>query len=222
MSDDSRISPYNLADCKNTTDDALQNYLNSLPEVRQSHFYTDVKLALGYTAVIISAACFAFDYKLGFDATKNWTTIAVVVYFALNAAFTYWIWAVEKGLVFTGDWKGRNLTISSRVNKFDPTYILTIKYSKAVNSAEMEQLELDASFTQWFTADGFFVAKPFQQWLASSITLIGEIDPKNVVEGGAKGAVKSQTLPSDGVAGVLTGLAQEAVKAQSKLSKRKA
>lgn len=86
----------------------------------------------------------------------------------------------------------------------------------------MEQLELDAPFIQWFTADGFFVAKPFQQWLASSVTLIGEIDPKNLVEGGAKGAVKTQTVTSDGVAGVLTGLAQEAVKAQSKLSKRKA
>lgn len=102
------------SDCKNTTDDALQNYLNSLPEVRQSHFYTDVKLALGYTAVIISAACFALDYKLGFEATKNWTTIAVVVYFALNAAFTYWIWAVEKGLVFTGHWKARNVSSHDR------------------------------------------------------------------------------------------------------------
>lgn len=98
------------SDCKNTTDDALQNYLTSLPEVRQSHFYTDVKLALGYTAVIISAVCFAFDYKLGFEATKGWTAIAVVVYFALNGAFTYWIWAVEKGLVFTGNWKGRNVS----------------------------------------------------------------------------------------------------------------
>lgn len=32
---------------------------------------------------------------------------------------------------------------------------------------------------QWFTADGFFVAKPFQQWLASGVPLIGEADPKN-------------------------------------------
>ena len=31
----------------------------------------------------------------------------------------------------------------------------------------------------WFTADGYFVAKPFQQWLASSVQAIGEADVKN-------------------------------------------
>lgn len=134
MSDDSRISPYNVAgtykqfhihpifsnhtltplfpDCKNTTDDALQNYLNSL-KFRQSHWYTDVKLAMGYTAVIIAAATFALDYKLGFEATKQWTTLAVVAYFVLNAAFTYWIWQVEKGLVYIGAWKGRKVRVPS-------------------------------------------------------------------------------------------------------------
>lgn len=95
-------------DCKNTTDDALQNYLNSL-KIQQSHYYTDVKLALGYTAVIISAITFAFDYKLGFEKTKYWTAAAVVLYFAFNGAFTYWIWAVEKGIIFMGSWKGRQV-----------------------------------------------------------------------------------------------------------------
>jgi len=36
--------------------------------------------------------------------------------------------------------------------------------------------------TRWFTADGYFVAKPFQQWLASEIPVIGAADPNNVVE----------------------------------------
>jgi len=96
-------------DCKNTTDDALQNYLNGL-KFRQSHWYTDVKLALGYTAVIIAAITFALDYKYGFEATKRFTTFAVVAYFLLNGAFTYWIWQVEKGLVYVGAWKGRKVS----------------------------------------------------------------------------------------------------------------
>jgi signal peptidase complex subunit 2 len=97
-----------LTDCKNTTDDALQNYLNSL-KFRQSHWYTDLKLALGYSAVIIAAVTFALDYKYGFEATKRFTTLAVVVYFILNAAFTFCVWHVENGLVYVGAWKGRKV-----------------------------------------------------------------------------------------------------------------
>ena len=34
-----------------------------------------------------------------------YTAPAVVVYFLLNSAFTYWMWFVEKGLVYEGEGK---------------------------------------------------------------------------------------------------------------------
>ncbi len=37
-------------DLKNTSDDAIPNYLNSL-KIKQSHYLTDVRLALGYSAL---------------------------------------------------------------------------------------------------------------------------------------------------------------------------
>ena len=89
-------------DLKNTTDDALPNYLTSL-KFKQSHFFTDVRLALGYSAVVIAATTFYADYKLGWDKTKFWTCWAVLVYFFLNGALTFWIWGVEKGIVFAGE-----------------------------------------------------------------------------------------------------------------------
>ena len=89
-------------DLKNTTDDALPNYLTSL-KFKQSHFLTDVRLALGYSAVVIAAATFYADYKFGWDKTKYWTFWAVLAYFTLNGALTVWIWGVEKGKVFTGE-----------------------------------------------------------------------------------------------------------------------
>ncbi len=95
-------------DLKNTTDDALPNYLNSL-KFQQRHLYTDVRLALGYTAVVVAAATFAFDYKLGWERTKAGTLWAVIVYFALNSALTYWIWGVESGRVYVGEWKGKKV-----------------------------------------------------------------------------------------------------------------
>jgi hypothetical protein len=88
-------------DLKNTSDDAIPNYLNSL-KFKQSHTLSDVRLALGYLAFAISAATFYWDYKLGFESTKYYTAAAVAVYACLNGALTFWIWGVEKGKIYVG------------------------------------------------------------------------------------------------------------------------
>lgn len=108
-----KITLYNLADLKNTSDDALPNYLNSLG-LKQSHTLTDVRLALGYSAFLVAAACFLWDYKLGFESTKYYTAGAVAVYSLLNTALTLWIWLKEKGIVYVGTApKGETVCISS-------------------------------------------------------------------------------------------------------------
>lgn len=61
---------------------------------------------LGYSAVAIAGALFYFDWKFGWEATKVYTAPAVVAYFLLNGAFTYWLWWVESGLVYEGEGKG--------------------------------------------------------------------------------------------------------------------
>jgi signal peptidase complex subunit 2 len=182
-----------------------------------------VKLALGYTAVIIAAITFALDYKYGFEATKQFTTLAVVAYFLLNGAFTYWIWGVEKGLIYVGAWKGRKvsplpycsillfqqltctkqITITSRADKFDPTYKLNVTYHpSSLNTIPPVDKEISAPFMQWFTADGFFVAAPFQQWLATNIDMVGDADPKNVADGTA-GLVSAQSVQPEGLQDLL-------------------
>lgn len=103
-----RISPHNLSELKNTTDDALGNYLRSLG-FQQDNTKLDVRLALGYVAVTIAGVTFAADYKLGWDATKFWTAVAVAAYAVFNGALTYWMWAVEKGLVFEGTRSGKKV-----------------------------------------------------------------------------------------------------------------
>ncbi|KAK1064600.1 signal peptidase complex subunit spc2 [Friedmanniomyces endolithicus] len=171
---DTKISPHSLAELKNTTDDALGNYLRGL-KFEQDNTKLDVRLAIGYASVIIAAATFAADYKLGWEATKIWTAVAVVAYALLNGAFTYWMWAVEKGCVFDGVREGKKISVASKTKKHDPTYYLT------VSSANSGSKQITAPFTTWFTADGYFVAKPFQQWLASSVEAIGNADSKNAL-----------------------------------------
>ncbi|KAI7052732.1 hypothetical protein KC352_g45459, partial [Hortaea werneckii] len=107
MSGEAKISPHSLPDLKNTTDDALGNYLRGL-NFQQDNSKLDTRLAIGYTSVLIAAATFVADYKLGWEATKGWTAVAVVCYGILNATFTYWMWGVEKGLVFEGKKDGKH------------------------------------------------------------------------------------------------------------------
>lgn len=96
-------------------------------KITQSHFLTDVRLVLGYAAVIICGITFAYDYKLGFENTKHWTMATVAAYFLLNGAFTYWLWFVEKDVVFQGTYKGRKVGISE-VER--PVYVLTVLRSQ--------------------------------------------------------------------------------------------
>ncbi|KAL8952942.1 MAG: hypothetical protein Q9222_001161 [Ikaeria aurantiellina] len=168
-----KISVYSLSDLKNTTDDALPNYLNSI-KFKQSHYYADVRLALGYSAVIIAAITFYADYKLGWDATKFWTLWAVIAYFILNGALTYWIWGVEKGTIFTGDYNNTHISIASSVNKHKAIYTLQVSHNEL--GKQNQTMKLSAPFTRWFDSDGYFVTKPFQQWLASEIPPIAKAD----------------------------------------------
>lgn len=168
-------------DLKATSDDALPNYLNSL-KFKQSHFYTDVRLALGYISVIIAGALFYFDWKLGWDVTKPYTLPAVVAYGLLNAGFTYWVMFVEKGQVYVGERNGVKLVISTTTKVTDGKPIYQVKAKFTTPQKQWKKVEIEASLNRWFSSDGFFVARPFQQFLAGGIPVIGEADPKNAVE----------------------------------------
>jgi signal peptidase complex subunit 2 len=79
------------------------------------------------------------------------------------------------------DNKTKQITISTRADKFDPTYKLKVKYNPtALATIPPVEKEISAPFMQWFTSDGFFVAAPFQQWLALNIDMVGDADPKTI------------------------------------------
>lgn len=210
---ESKISVYSSQDLKNTTDDALGNYLRSL-SFKQDNSKTDIKLAVGWTAVVIAAVTFAADYKLGWETTKYWTALAVVLYAGLNSFFTYWLWYVEKGLIFEGTRDGKKvretfigstsiltslkISIRTKVNKHDPTYYVDFSVTNNATTA-VSTRQIKTPFTTWFTEDGFFVAQPFQQWLASSIETIGDVDSKNAMRD------QRDTLAAPGASAIATG-----------------
>ncbi|KAF2187088.1 hypothetical protein K469DRAFT_571407 [Zopfia rhizophila CBS 207.26] len=198
MSATTKIAVHSLSDLKNTTDDVLPNYLHSL-KFKQIHSQTDIRLILGYSAVAIAGALFYFDWKLGWDVTKPYTAPAVVAYFILNSAFTYWIWFVEKGAVYEGEGKTGKIRVCSSTKKHIPIYECDVTFTPSPASSNPSQtIHIRAPFTRWFTSDGYFIAKPFQQWLASEVPVVGAADPNNVVEEIGRGSETERVLNVSG------------------------
>ncbi|KAH8675441.1 microsomal signal peptidase 25 kDa subunit-domain-containing protein [Xylariales sp. PMI_506] len=176
MSSQEKISVYNLADLKNTSDDAIPNYLNSL-KFKQSHTLVDVRLALGYSSFAVAAACFAWDYKLGFDKTKYWTAAAVAVYMIISTVLTYWIGFVEKGIVYQGVAPGGDkISIATSTKKNVPIYNLKITVTS--KAGKIETIEISRPFSEWFDSAGHLIATPFQTLFATGVPLIAKADPK--------------------------------------------
>ena len=101
--------------------------------------------------------------------------------------------------------------MASRTKKHTPIYFLT------VTSASDQSRELDCPFTTWFTEDGYFVAKPFQQWLASTVDVIGEADVKSAT----KGETESSQVPEVESNGTPSASGADAKSKGTKRSKRK-
>ncbi|KAK0632526.1 microsomal signal peptidase 25 kDa subunit-domain-containing protein [Immersiella caudata] len=194
MASQEKISVYNLADLKNTSDDAIPNYLNSL-KFRQSHRLTDIRLTLGYGALAIAAACLGWDYKFGFDATKYYTAAAVALYSLLNGALTLWIFYVERGTIYEGTAPssagGDTIRISTHTKKNVPEYNVTVEVT-GKDGKKKGKVEVTKPFTEWFDATGHFVAAPFQSVLATAVPAVGKADPKRVA-GPKEGAAATTT-----------------------------
>jgi hypothetical protein len=175
-------------DLKNTTDDAIPNYLNSL-KFRESHRLLDVRLALGYSAFALAAATFLWDYKLGFESTKYFTAAAVALYTVLNGALTGWVMYVEGGTVYEGTApSGETVQIKSRADKNVPVYHLTVEVTDPKKKGgKKEVVELQRAFSDWFDGAGRFVAAPFQSKLAGSVAVVGKCDPKRAGQAAAAG-----------------------------------
>ncbi|CAI7571838.1 hypothetical protein N7509_004095 [Penicillium cosmopolitanum] len=172
----SKVPVYSTNDLKSTTDDALLPYLCTLPApyaFKVDHSKSNVRFALGYSAIAIAGFTFYADRTLGWEATSSpWIIAAVVAYFTLNSILTFWLWAVEAGEVFAGKRKtGETITVSSSSKKFSKEYKLRVQY-KSPNGKVLQDKRCEAPFTTWFSGEGVFHAEPFRRWLSSEIDIL--------------------------------------------------
>lgn len=175
-----KVPLYSLPDLKAAVDEAIPSHLTTLPgpyRFTQSHFSTNVRLALGYSAVLIAGALFALDYRYGWDVTKPYTLPACVAYFALNGALTVWIFAVERHLLFDGTADGgkKRLVLRSHTEKPRPEYVLTVEYTDA--GARGQETAVSVPFARLFNVHGYLQRKELHKWLAREVAVVGTADP---------------------------------------------
>ncbi|KPI45090.1 Signal peptidase complex subunit SPC2 [Cyphellophora attinorum] len=178
-----KVNLYSLPELRSAVDEAIPDYLTTLPKpyaFAQDHAYPNVRLALGYTAVLIAGALFAVDWKYGWEVTKPYTLPACVAYFLLNGAMTLWIWAVESGTIFQGRREGgQKLKLASHVQKPNPEYILTTTYSSPQGDKVWQNSVTSIPFAHLFNVHGFLQKKELHKFLAKKIEVVGLADPKS-------------------------------------------
>ena len=146
----------------------------------------------------LSAVTFYLDYLYGFAATRTFTLYAVIAYFALNGALTYWIWGVEAGCVFQGECVGlqtgkgeREGKVKVRMSshapaegKYLPLYCLTVETEEAGKKVVKE---VKGEYRRWFDDEGRFVTAGFREWLREEVDVVGRVDRGSGVGEAKKG-----------------------------------
>lgn len=83
--------------------------------------------------------------------------------------FPYHIFALAKQLIMIIPWQ---IIIRSSTKKHSTLYKLKVKYTSLANKV-LQEKEIEAPFTMWFSSDGVFHPEPFRRWLASEIEILG-------------------------------------------------
>lgn len=69
---------------------------------KEGHLHTDVKLLVGYSSCLLAGGAFLFEYYTSFEEAKPIVTVAVVVFWILQAFFWLYTTFVEKNVVYIG------------------------------------------------------------------------------------------------------------------------
>ena len=165
------INLYNVSLLKSTSDDQVPLALKELGYAT-NNYLVDVRLALGYASVIVAALTAFYDHKVGFFAAKYpWTILGLFIYVTLNVAYTYWIWFVEAGIVYSGTKGALKVSVAtskgSKKSKYDPVYDIKVTVLSDKTPAVIKK---SGTFDGWFATNGMIDYKKFAAWISSAVS----------------------------------------------------
>ena len=120
--------------------------------IAEDHTLGDTKLVIMYVA--IAAGCVAQFWPMPFPANRMLLAVCAAVYFLLSAVYQYWVWYVERDVLFTSRPAAPGapvLRLRSRLPKFDDVYAVDAECPRGTSVASAR-----ASVGKFFTKKGEF------------------------------------------------------------------
>ncbi|PBK79912.1 hypothetical protein ARMGADRAFT_1021229 [Armillaria gallica] len=142
-----KINNSNLTDLKNACDDAVKRYLSRPELFKQIFLHTDVRLALGWSSVLVAAGTALYGYKVEFEIAKPVVWVGLSLYIILSLVQTLYAYFVEGDTVFVGKRKTfskrivtERITLASRTEPVKqtkpPSYELTVSYVRSTSNGK--------------------------------------------------------------------------------------
>jgi len=185
-----KVNNANLIELKNACDDALKRYLSRPDLYKQDYTHTDVRLVLGWLAVIAAGGTGLYGWKIEFEEAKPVVWVGVLLYFALTTAQTLYAYFVEGSTVFVGKRKTldkrivtERITISSYTDHtapapktggpcpsyaLDASVVRTASGGKALLNQDKHIAR--APYSRFFDADGVLDQELFETWVAELVS----------------------------------------------------
>ncbi|KZV93029.1 hypothetical protein EXIGLDRAFT_749364 [Exidia glandulosa HHB12029] len=179
-----KVNNASANEMKIACDDAVKRFLAQPGAFNTIHMHTDVRLLLGWGAVIVAALTGLYGWKMEFEKAKPVVTAGVVLYMILSSAQTLYAYFIEQNIVFEGKRKTlqrrkyaqietERITLSSKTLPSTPStppkYEVSVSYVHSTNGGKLllgrarERAEMP--YTAFFDAAGTMDQDRFDAWL---------------------------------------------------------
>jgi len=189
--DVTKINNMNASDLKNACDDALKRFLSHPDLFRQNFIHTDVRLALGWSAVFVAFGTGLYGWKIDFEKSKPVVWAGVILYVILGLVQALYAYFIERDIVFLGKRKTfdkrivtERITITSqtaphslksRTDKYSlcPSYNFTISYLRSASNGKSLLAKGKTSkirpYNELFDEDGLLDVSIFETWVGQAV-----------------------------------------------------
>ncbi|KAF7234363.1 hypothetical protein EG68_11408 [Paragonimus skrjabini miyazakii] len=156
------VNRWNATAVKNALDDATKKALSVKYNLVESHYLFDGRLFLCTISVLIAGFALAWDFFYPHPQSRTVLIVCVISYFILSGIISIYVLYVEKNIFYvakrpdpTGVDPPDVWQLSSHMNKYDPTYNLSLVVIDGENK-KSKSASLKRSIADFFDVKGRF------------------------------------------------------------------
>lgn len=115
---------------------------------------------INYSAVVLAALIFAYDYKVGYATAKPLSAPGTVVFFILQGIALVWYLFIAKKVMYYGKNGNQSIRINTSAKRAIPIYNVTLR---ADDPPRIDQVAID--FPKFVTDSGKVDEEKMSEWL---------------------------------------------------------